>query len=159
MISFDVVGDKKLVAYLGDVPKKTIEKVDASVNMLTLRLQRRALGKVSEKTGKLRGALVKGTYFIKTEKGITGRVGLRGAPAKIAIYGAVQEYGGSIKAHVLQTKDAAALRFKIGGKFMFAKTVNIPAFKVPAHSFLRSSLNDMQGEIVSELNRAAGIQS
>ena len=42
----------------------------------------------------------------------------------------------------------------IGAKDVFAKRVQIPDVKMPEHSFLRSSLDEMRDEIVEGMKEA-----
>jgi phage gpG-like protein len=74
-------------------------------------------------------------------------------------YGAIQEYGGTTKAHLIAAKNARALRFSLGDQLAFAKRVNHPGSRIPARSFLRSSLveegdqasNDVSEAVTEEL--------
>lgn len=63
-----------------------------------------------------------------------------------APYGAIQEYGGTTRAHIIAVKSARALAFTVGDRLAFAKTVHHPGSVIPARSFLRASLADMAGE-------------
>jgi hypothetical protein len=55
-------------------------------------------------------------------------------------YGAIQEFGGTTRAHLIAAKSAFALAFTVGDRLVFAKRVNHPGSRVPERSFLRSAL-------------------
>lgn len=163
MIKGDIVGDKKVYFWLGEYKTKTVEKIDAAINSLTQKLSRNAISKASggvlgRKSGELVVAVRRGTFVTKSKGRIKGVVGLVGASKKVAIYGASQEYGASIKARLMSAKQVSKLRFTIGNEFKFAKQVQIPAFKLPARSFLRSALREIQGEAESAISNAARIE-
>lgn len=164
MIKAEVVGDKKVYAYLGDIKRKTIERVDRTITSLTLSLSRLSISKASgtvlqSRTGALVAAIAKGTFIRKTASRITGVVGLKGASKEVAIYGSSQEHGATIKARLVEARNVSKLRFTIGNEFKFAKRVQIPEIKLPKRSFLKSSLAQMSGDAKSQLEAAAGISS
>lgn len=55
-------------------------------------------------------------------------------------YGAIQEFGGTTRAHLIAAKEAFALRFSLGGALVFARRVQHPGSVIPAHSFLGAAL-------------------
>lgn len=69
-------------------------------------------------------------------------------------YGAVHELGLTIPPHIVEAKNAKALKFISSGKTVFAKRVNIPAVQMPERSFLRTALNEMESEIATQLTAA-----
>lgn len=153
---------KELLVRFEILPTSLIKRVDNTVGQLTLKLSRAARGKlhngvVKTHTGDLYAAIERGTYVKKTPWGIVGSVGASGASKKEAIIAGAVEYGSTHPAKVEESLKAAALRFKIGGKFAFAGTVHIPAMHIPAHSFLRSALRELDSEVVSSIARAAQI--
>ena len=70
-------------------------------------------------------------------------------------YAAIQEYGGKTPAHEILPTKAQALAFVAGGAQRFARKVEHPGSLIPERSYLRSSLEEMRGEIVSALAEAA----
>jgi phage gpG-like protein len=70
-------------------------------------------------------------------------------------YAAIQEYGGRTAAHEIQPVKAQALAFMAGGAMRFARKVEHPGSTIPERSYLRTSLDEMSGEIVSALAGAA----
>jgi phage gpG-like protein len=70
-------------------------------------------------------------------------------------YAAIQEYGGKTAAHEILPVKARALAFMAGGALRFARKVKHPGSLIPERSYLRSSLEEMSGEIVAALTEAA----
>ncbi len=70
-------------------------------------------------------------------------------------YAAIQEYGGKTAAHEILPTKAQALAFIAGGAERFARKVEHPGSLIPERSYLRSSLDEMSGEIVSAFAEAA----
>jgi phage gpG-like protein len=70
-------------------------------------------------------------------------------------YAAIQEYGGKTGAHEILPQKARALSFVIGGALRFARKVEHPGSLIPERSYLRSSLDEMSGEIIAALAAAA----
>lgn len=66
-------------------------------------------------------------------------------------YAHIQEFGGKTEAHDIVAIKAKALAFVTGGKACFARCAHHPGSVIPQRSFMRSALDDMQGEIVGEL--------
>jgi phage gpG-like protein len=61
-------------------------------------------------------------------------------------YGAIQEFGGTTRAHLIEAKQAFALSFSYGGQLVFAKRVQHPGSRIPERSFLRAALASMSAE-------------
>lgn len=164
MIKYDIVGDKKLYAYLGDFNERTVRRIDNAIVSLTQRLSLNAIRKASggvlnSKTGALVAAIRQGSFVVKQGNRIKGVVGVAGASKKVAIYAGSQEYGATIKARVVEAINVSRLRFELGGKFVFAKQVNMPEIKIPEHSFLRSALREISGEAKSAIANAANVSA
>jgi phage gpG-like protein len=70
-------------------------------------------------------------------------------------YAAIQEYSGRTAAHEILPDKAQALAFMIGAAQFFARKVEHPGSLIPERSYLRSSLEEMSGEIASTLAGAA----
>jgi phage gpG-like protein len=70
-------------------------------------------------------------------------------------YAAIQEYGGRTGAHEILPAKAQALAFMVGGSLRFARKIEHPGSMIPERSYLRSSLDDMSGDIASALAEAA----
>jgi len=83
--------------------------------------------------------------------GLTASVGFD--PAAVP-YGAAQEFGADIRAHLIAAKNARALSFVVAGKRVFARRVMFPGAHLPERSFLRSALTDLAPEIGAEIAAA-----
>jgi phage gpG-like protein len=70
-------------------------------------------------------------------------------------YAAIQEYGGKTAAHEILPAKARARAFIAGGELRFACKVEHPGSLIPERSYLRSSLDEMRGDIVAGLADAA----
>jgi hypothetical protein len=69
-------------------------------------------------------------------------------------YAEILEFGGVLPAHEVRPVSAEALSFMLDGRRVFARVAHIPDETLPAHSYLRSALQDMAAEIASELQQA-----
>ncbi len=59
------------------------------------------------------------------------------------VYAGIHEYGGTIRPHLVEAKNAKFLRFMgRDGKWTFRKAVMIPEVHMPERSFLRSTLQE-----------------
>lgn len=67
---------------------------------------------------------------------------------------ATEEFGGKMAAHEIVAENAKALAFKVGGDQVFRKRVEYPGSAVRPHSYLRSALAGMAGEIGPGLKQA-----
>jgi phage gpG-like protein len=78
--------------------------------------------------------------------GVFMRIGSHGVP-----YAAIQEFGGKTAAHDIVAVKAKALAFIADGRKILAAHVHHPGSMIPPHSFMRSALDEMHGEIVGAL--------
>ncbi len=85
------------------------------------------------------------------DEGVSASVGSYGDVK----YAAIQEYGGKTGAHEILPAKAEALAFMVGGALRFARKVEHPGSLIPERSYLRSSLNEMSGEIATAPAEAA----
>jgi phage gpG-like protein len=69
-------------------------------------------------------------------------------------YGAIHEFGGRTRAHLIAAKSASALAFTVRGRLVFAKRVNHPGSVEPERSFLRSALAAMDDQGRTEIDDA-----
>lgn len=160
MISWEIKGDGAVVHFLDQLGGRTIAKVNAEVGVQTLRVSRLAQAKASGgvlklKTGQLRDAIGRGTSVKTRAGGVTGTVGLEGASKEVAIAGGAQEFGANIPAHIVEALAGHKLRFQVNGKWVVAQRVQLPAVKIPEHSFLRSSLDELRSSILHAIGSAA----
>jgi len=105
---------------------------------------------LAEKTGLLKNS-IDGTA-VDTGQGVSASVFVSGDVP----YAAIQEYGGDTKAHVIEALNGKALAFGWQGKQAFFTHVNHPGSAIPERSYLRSALEEMQGDIESDFMEALG---
>lgn len=106
--------------------------------------------------GKLRaqsGRLAAAQNMQVADDGVRQTVSVGFDPAD-APYGAIQEFGGTTRAHLIEAKNAFALSFSFHGQLVFARRVQHPGSVIPAHSFLRDALADLGEEGRAELGAA-----
>jgi phage gpG-like protein len=70
-------------------------------------------------------------------------------------YAAIQEYGGKAPAHEILPVKGHALAFVVDGARRFARSVQHPGSQIPERSYLRSSLSEMNDQILAEFSEAA----
>ena len=153
MIDFKLTGDGQVLAGLVRAEGEAVRRVRETVVVQTLKLSRhikeqKLTGQVLKvRTGTLRRSI--GHTIDDTGSAITGQVS---TPVK---YAPLHEFGGTVKARIVEAKRAKALRFQVGGKTVFAKRVSIPAVKFPERSFMRNALADLALETTRALQHAA----
>jgi phage gpG-like protein len=153
VIDFKVSGDGQVLAGMVKAEADTLARVGASILRLTLSLKRKVKeDKLSGQVLKVRTGTLRRSIGHDVFDDGAGIVGAVSTPIK---YAPPHEFGATIPARIVEAKRAGALRFQIGGKFVFAKRVNIPSFKLPERSFMRSALADMDAEIRTDLQQAA----
>jgi len=98
------------------------------------------------------GALINSirSEMVENSTSIYGRVYSSGVP-----YARIHEFGGQTKPHMIRPVKAKALHFMMGGEDVFAQSVMHPGSKIPARSYLRSSLTEMKAQIEADMVRAA----
>jgi phage gpG-like protein len=106
-------------------------------------------GVLNAQSGALRDSIV--SSVSADADGVVASVGSAGDVK----YAAIQEYGGKTGAHEILPVKAQALAFVVGGVLRFARRVEHPGSVIPERSYLHSSLDDMQDEIVAALAEAA----
>lgn len=151
MLSLEIIGDKELVDRLNAGPEDVRRALRAKVTSLTLRLeahvkQDKLSGQVLHaRTGALRRAVASRVQEVNEK--ITGTVYV----SNDVKYARIHEFGGRTSAHEIVPVKAKALAFMMGGKQVFFKRVQHPGSRMPERSYLRSSLDDMRDQIVSEI--------
>ena len=152
MLKAEVAVDVSGLERLGP---EVVAAVRAKVRANTINLQRHVVAdKLQGQVLKHRsGALGRSIQTNVTEipAGATGEVFSSGDVK----YAAIHEFGGQTKPHIIEPKKAEALAFLVGGKTVFAKSVNHPGSTIPERSYLRSGLMDMSEEIVASIEAAA----
>ena len=103
---------------------------------------------VTSRSGRLAASITASSDEASVEAGIDPGV---------APYGAALEFGASIPAQLIAAKNAKALAFVVDGRRVFAKQANRPAFILPPHSFLRSTLAAFEPQAVARLRAAVHV--
>jgi phage gpG-like protein len=136
--------------WLASLPGTLHTTLLAKSNVLTAALRQKvdenlSGGVLQSKSGLLRDSI--SDFTQSTGDDITAGVSVSGDVP----YAAIQEYGGTTKAHIIEATNAKALAFSMNGKQVFAKYINHPGSVIPEHAYLRSALEDMDDEIMSGL--------
>ena len=154
-IETQIVGDTAVVARLDSMPLRIHARLLPTMRALDVKLHALVVSKLSgavlhRRTGRL--AQSQNMRLTDSPTEIAAAVGFNRGTVP---YGAIHEFGGTTRAHVIEAINAATLRFQVGGKTVFAKKVNHPGSKIPERSFLRSSLKEMAPEAIAEIKAAA----
>jgi phage gpG-like protein len=153
MITAFLLGDVETLARLNRIGPETHQALLTTIERLTIRLQSRVKEKLSDdvlhvRTGKLRRSITR--KIVDAADDIKGIVGTK------TVYARIQEYGGQTAPHDIYPRNALALRFMgRDGNFIFAKVVHHPGSHIPARSFLRTALHEMEPMIRRDIERAA----
>ena len=144
-------GADKLERQLGDLPANIHAQLETKARDLAAALvakvrdEKLSGGVLQTKSGALRDSI---SAEISLESGaVTATIGSFGDVK----YAAIQEYGGRTSAHEIVPEKAQALAFLVGGALRFARRVAHPGSTIPAHNYLRSSLDESSDEIVAQL--------
>jgi len=149
MIQVTISADGAL-GRLRALPQDLAARLAATVARLAQTLYERVEDNLSgavlqRRSGRLAASIV------QQVDGLSASVGF--APAAVP-YGAAQEFGADLCAHLIAVKNARALAFVVAGKRVFAKRVWFPGAHLPERSFLRSALADLAPEIGAEIAAA-----
>jgi hypothetical protein len=162
MITGALIGDKELIARLGQVPQRMKDEVDATVIKLGYALQRKVqvdylTGQVLRvRTGRLRSSIAQGSSDSRTRFESTPNTSIAYVGTNVS-YGVEWERG--IAARDIVPIRAKALRFEINGEVLFRKRAHIPA-QAP-RKFLEPALFEMRPIILQQFGAALkrGMQS
>jgi phage gpG-like protein len=153
LLNISVSGEKELIGRLDGLPKRVHDALVRKVTALSLMLEAKVKGKLSDDVLHVRtGALRRSIFSTVKDQGsaVYGEVASSGDLK----YAAIQEFGGKTAAHDIIPTKAQALAFMMEGKQIYAKIVHHPGSVIPERSYLRSSLKDMRAEIIAGLNQA-----
>ncbi len=143
MIETDISGSDEVVARLSGFPAALHDRLLATMERLGIALQAAVVAKLSGEVLQRRsGRLADAQHWRIDDAGDTIAISVGFDPDEVP-YGAIQEYGGTTRAHLIAARHAQALAFTVGGRLAFAKHVNHPGSRIPARSFLRSALAEM----------------
>jgi phage gpG-like protein len=155
MITVRLEGDDAVAERLRSLPARLHDRVLATMQRLGVELKARIDANLSgavlhRRTGRLAAA----QRVDVTDDGTT--IGLSAGFDEADVpYGAIQEYGGTTRAHLIEAKNAKALAFTVGGRLVFAKRVQHPGSKIPERSFLRSALAAIAPDALAALTALA----
>ena len=153
MISAWLIGDAELIARLDKLPDALQTGLQRSVQRLALKLLVRVKDKLSDdvlkvRTGRLRRSVNQRVEVV--ESSVTGIVGTNVEYAKRL------EYGFSGTESVRESLRRITQAF--GKQLREPKTITVRAHTrkvdMPAHSFLRSALNEMRPQIEADMKAA-----
>ncbi len=85
---------------------------------------------------------------------VTG-FGVQSAIGSNIKYAGIHEFGGEIKPHRIVPRSAKALRFKLGGKTIFARSVQHPGAHYPARAPIYHGIKDRAQEMGAAFSQAA----
>lgn len=154
MLNVSLIGDTELRAKLSGMPSKIHDALLRKITALSFKLQ--AYIRIEKLSGQVlkhqSGNLWRSIQQRVDDQGsaIYGRAFSSGDVK----YAAIHEFGGKTSPHVIEPVKAKVLAFVMGGKQIFAARVNHPGSVMPERSFMRSSLKDMQQEIVDGMTEA-----
>lgn len=153
-ISGTVVGDREVSLTFDRVRDKSLPVLEKRIRRLAIKLQSIVMkNKLSGQALKVRTGTLRRSITQTVNVSGTAVTGIVGTNLE---YAAIHEYGGVTRAHVIEAKHAAALRFVFKGEIVFRKRVMHPGSTMPMRSFLRSALDDMRQEIIRDLYDGVG---
>jgi phage gpG-like protein len=79
---------------------------------------------------------------------------ITGTVSSNVIYAPIQEYGGTVNLPDIYPKNASCLAFVWNGKQCFFKKINAHSITIPAHYYMRDSLNESKNSIKEEFDQA-----
>jgi len=153
MLTIDIIGLSELQARLLAMPDAVRTALFSKSQELAGALAAKVGDNLSSqmlqsKTGRLKDSIQSST--VQNGDVITASVFAGGDVP----YAAIQEYGGTTKAHVIEATSGKALAFNWQGKAAFFTRINHPGSVIPGHAYLRNALADMQDDIVEGMGEA-----
>ncbi len=146
MIDATLTGDGEAIARLAALREGVPRRLRARIGALAERLEALVVAKLSDdvlhvRSGRLAGSI----HAEETDSGaaIVARIGVAGAAG---VYAPVQEYGGvfTIRAHLATIREAWGKPLAGGARQVAVKS---HLARYPEHSFTRSALAEMRGDI------------
>lgn len=154
MISVTLKGYDGVAARYASFRARMSQRLAGTMSSLGLALQDRVAANLGgavlqRRTGRLAAAQT--MQLAQQDDSVSVSVGF---DADAVPYGAINEFGGTTRAHLIAAKRAAALAFPLGARLVFAKRVQHPGSTIPARSFLRAALAEMAADGASEVDGA-----
>lgn len=154
MINLKISGDRQLIQRFRAMPSALHDSILRKVTSLTLQLENRVKGKLSDDVLHVRTGKLHASVFSEVVDTPNRVVGIVGAGRGVA-YAAIHEFGGVVRIPEVVPTNAKALHWVTGGKDVFVMRARAHDVVIPQRSYLRSSLDDMKGQILEELTTAA----
>jgi phage gpG-like protein len=105
-------------------------------------------GKLGVRTGRLRASL-RATPAVVTGQTVSSSIGSN------VKYMGIHEFGGETRPHLIKARNGKSLRFALGGRLIFAKSVKHPGSKIPARSPVFRGIEDRTDAYGAALSEAA----
>ncbi len=152
-VTFREKGSEGLVQYLRTAPTKVRAQVTDQMNrdaaVLSGMIKDNLSGVLLQvKTGRLRASIYARVYV--SDKKVTLSFGTRGDVP----YAYIQEYGGVVPAMRIVPTKGEALRFLLGGKEVFARSVQRPAINIPAAAYIRTAAQEFMPQFEENVREA-----
>jgi phage gpG-like protein len=151
MITVSLVGADKIAARWASFDQRIKQGLEQAMTRLGDELEARVLDNLGGLVLQRRsGRLAAAQEAVVTSDAGAVSVGVGFDPSEVP-YGAIQEYGGTTRAHLIAAKRGSALAFTVGDRLVFAKRVQHPGSVIPERSYLRAALADLAGEGSDEI--------
>lgn len=151
-----LVGDEEVKARLEKLGPDTHDKVVRAVQKLTIDLQAKVVGeKLSGQVLKTRTGTLRRSITQRVEDNGSSIIGIVGADMSTAKYAAAHEYGFTgtveVREHVRRITQAFGRPITPREVLVASHSMRM---NIPERSFLRSSLSEMEPDILAGLNEA-----
>ena len=151
MLILSLSGDDALDARLGAFPAALGDALDVKAEALALALAETVkLDKLSGQVLAARSGALCDSIEAEIAADGDAIVATVGSVGDLS-YAAIQEYGGKTGAHEILPVKGKVLAFVAGGAMRFAARVEHPGSTIPAHSYLRATLDEQSDAIVAAL--------
>jgi len=150
MLTFRITGADKLLRALADVPKKTRSNTERALTKAAHLVEKQAKQNISGPVLKVQSGTLRSSIRTKVDKAkLEARVGTN------VVYGPIHEFGGTIPPHIVKPRHAKVLRWLgPGGIAMFAKSVQMPAVKMPRRAWLGPAFKQSAAKIKDIFRKA-----
>lgn len=150
MITVEVLGAAQIAEAFARLPTRVESALVRKMGELESELIDRVRQKLSGEVLNVRSGALRDSIRGNRSTGLIVVVGSFGNP-----YAAIQEFGGTTSAHEIFPSKASVLAFAAGdGHEVFARIVRHPGSRIPARSYLQSSLDEMEPRIQRGLTDA-----
>lgn len=149
-------GGKELIARLDAMPERVREALLVKVTSLTAQLHAKVFDKLSDdvlhvRTGELRRSI---NSDVQSSGNFVEGIVYSSVNSPANKYAAIQEYGGTVHIPEITPVKASVLHFLVGGKDVFAMRVRAHDVTIPARSYMRTALAEMEPAILTGISEA-----